>query len=141
MNLNYIRQRNHIFKKRVLNLVHRPYKLRIGEAGFFSLRPQRFELVYMRGFKRFIKRRHMRKRMLFRRRRFWFFLRPNCILSCKSLNSRMGAGVGSLVRIAINMKSYKSFVEFKYYSPQWLRKVYRRSRYRYPLKFFVYTKE
>jgi hypothetical protein len=29
----------------------------------------------------------------------------------------MGAGVGKLVRIAVKLYSYKSFVEFKLYSP------------------------
>lgn len=141
MNLNYIRQRNHIFKKRVLHHIHRRFKLRIGTSGLYSLRSQRFELVYLRGFKKVIRRRHMRRRMRFRRRKFWLFLRPNCILSCKSVNSRMGAGVGSLVRLAILLKAYKSFVEFKSYSPFWLRKLYRFTRYRYPIHYTVYTKK
>jgi ribosomal protein L16/L10AE len=141
LNLNYIRQRNHIFKKRVLRHVHRKFKLRIGTAGLYSLRAQRFELVYLRGFKKVIRRRHMRRKMRFKRRKFWLYLRPNCILSSKSVNSRMGAGVGSLVRLAILLKSYKSFIEFKSYSPFWLRKLYRYTRYRYPLYFTVFTKK
>lgn len=33
---------------------YRPYKLRFGTAGIFSLRNQRFELVYLRGFKKLL---------------------------------------------------------------------------------------
>jgi ribosomal protein L16/L10AE len=141
LNLNYLRARKHIFKKRTLKFHHRNFFLKIGTAGLYSLTTQRFELVYLRGFKRLIRRRYIRRRMRFRRRKFWLFLRPNCILSCKSLNSRMGAGVGSLVRIATILKSYKSFVEFKNYSPQWIRKIANRTRFRYPLTFTVHTKK
>ena len=70
MNLNYITQRKHIFKKRGMYHNHRVYKLRIGTAGLFSLIAQRFELVYLRGFKKVIRRRHMRRKMRFKRRKF-----------------------------------------------------------------------
>lgn len=140
MNLNYIVQRKHIFKKRILRFVHRQYKFHIGTSALFSLRPQRFELVYLRGFKKVIRRRHIRVKSKFRKRKFWLFLRPNCILSGKSVNSRMGAGVGSLIRLAILLKSYKSFVEFRYYSPRWTRRLAQFLRYRYPIKFAAITK-
>lgn len=141
MNLNYITQRKHIFKKRGLHHKYRSYKLRIGTAGLFSLLAQRFELVYLRGFKKIIRRRHMRRKMRFKRRKFWLFLKPNCILSGKSVNARMGAGVGSLVRVATVLKPYKSFIEFRHYSPQWLRKIYQCTRFRYPLRFLPFTKK
>jgi len=140
LNLNYIVQRKHIFKNRTIPYTRREYELCIGSAGLFSLKPQRFELVYLRGFKKVIRRRHIRIKSKFKRRKFWFFLRPNCILSGKSVNSRMGAGVGSLVRLAIFLKAYRSFVEFKNYSPRWIRRLARGLRYRYPIKFIAYTK-
>lgn len=139
MNLNYLTQRKHIFKKRVLRTVLRNLKLRLGQMGFFSLRPQRFELVYIRTLKKVIKRRFVKKRMKFRPNKFWLFLKPNCILSCKSVNSRMGAGTGSLVRVAIKLQSYMSFVEFRNYSPLYLRRVHEYTRYRLPLRFFVWS--
>lgn len=140
MNLNYITKRNHIFKKRKLRVNHRKLKLRIGTVGLFSLKPQRFELIYLRGFKRLLKRKHMRGKMRFKRRKFWIFLRPNCILTSKSVNSRMGAGVGSLVRLTTMLKSYKSFLEFRYYSFFWVRHLMCWTRFKYPLKYFPWTK-
>lgn len=140
MNLNYIVQRQHIFKNRKNMNKHRLYKLRIGSAGIFSIRAQRFELVYLRGFKKVIRKAYIRRRMRFRTYKFWLFLRPNCILSCKSVNSRMGAGSGSLVRISKLLKSYQSFIEFKNYSPLVLKKLQAYTRFRYPIKYLVITK-
>ncbi len=91
----------------------------------------------MRGFKKVIRRRHFRIKIRFHKRKFWFFVRPNCILSGKSTNSRMGAGVGNLVRIAVNLQAYYNFVEFKGYSHRWTAKIYKYLRYRYPLKFIA----
>ncbi len=134
-------QRKHMFKNRELSLVHRTYKLKIGNSGLFSLRNQRFELVYLRGFKKVIRRAAIRRRMRFRLCKFWLFLRPNCILSCKSVNSRMGAGVGSLVRVCKRLQSYKSFIEFKNFSPNTLRKIARYTRFKYPIFFTPFFKK
>ena len=141
MNLNYITQRVHIFKNRGLKFKHRPYKLRFGTSGIFSLKTQRFELVYLRGFKKVIRRMATKKRMRFRYCKFWLFLRPNIIFSSKAVNSRMGAGVGSIVRVAKYLKSYKSFIEFRNYSPITLRKLQAYTRFRYPLLFSVFMHE
>lgn len=139
MNLNYIVQRGHMFKRRVNCNVYRPYKLRMGTSGLFSLKLQRFELVYLRTLKKIIRRRYTKRRMRFRPCKFWLFLRPNCILSCKSVNSRMGAGVGSLVRVAIQLKSYVSFVEFSNYSQKYVRRIHEYTRFRLPLKFITWA--
>lgn len=77
--------------------------------------------------------------MRFRVCKFWIFLKPNCILSCKSTNSRMGAGVGAMVRLSIKLKSYVSFVEFKNYSSSFLRRIHQYSRFRVPLKFIFWN--
>lgn len=137
MNLNYITQRKHLFKKRYETTIRHLTKLKIGKTGLVSLHAQRFELVYLRFLKKIIKRRHMRRKMFFRRRKVWFFLRPNCILTGKTVNSRMGAGVGSLVRLAIRLEKYKTFVEFRDYSTKILRYLYAYLRYKYPIKFKV----
>lgn len=110
----------------------------MGEIGLVSMLNQRFDFVYIRGFKKVLRRRHMKKKMSFKRRKFWFFIRPNTILTCKSVNSRMGAGVGSLVRLTTVLKSYKSFIEFVGYSYFWLKKLKNWTRFRYPLRYIVY---
>ena len=135
MNLNYITKRGHIFKSRSIRKTFRPFKLRLGTSGLFSLKQQRFEFVYLRTLKKIIKRRYLKKRMRFRPCKFWLFLVPNCVLSCKSVNSRMGAGVGSMVRLAIRLKMHISFVEFKNYSPRFLRRISSYTRYKLPLNF------
>ena len=141
MNLNYITKKKHIFKRRVCRNIKRLYKLNVGNTGLFSLKNQFFELVYWRGFKKIIRRRHLKLKMKFKRKKFWIFLKPNVIFTSKSVNSRMGAGVGKFIRLAIKLKSYRSFVEFRHYSPAWLKKMYSRTRYRYPIKFLVYSKK
>lgn len=140
MNLSYLLERKHIFKNRRIKSNKRKFKFKIGNSAFFSLKIQRFELVYLRGFKKIIRRRCIKIKSLFKRRKIWFFLRPNCILSSKSVNARMGAGVGSLVRICVWLKSYKSFVEFQNYSFKWCRRLNSIFRFRYPLRFVYVTK-
>lgn len=135
MNLNYILEKKHIFKKRRIYFFRRTYKFRIGTSALLSLKPQRFELIYMRGFKRIMRRKYIRSRMRFKKKKFWFFVKPNCILSGKSTNSRMGAGVGSLVRLTVNIPAYYNFMEFRGYSKPWLSKLPSYLRYRYPIKF------
>lgn len=140
LTIEYLVQRKHIFKKRSLNWTKRAFKHKVGSIGFFSLRSQLFELVYLRRIKKLIRRRHIRAKMKFKRRKFWIFLKPNCLFSGKSVNSRMGAGVGSYVRVATQLRAYKSFVEFQNYSYQWVKKLPLATRFRLPLKYSVIHK-
>jgi ribosomal protein L16/L10AE len=112
----YLVQRGHIFKSRNLGNINRLFFFKFGTHGLFSLKKQRFEFIYLRGLKRLIKRRYLRIKTQFKKKKFWLFLTPNLLLSKKSTNARMGAGVGSFVRLAINLKSYYSFLEFDKYS-------------------------
>lgn len=130
--------RKHMFKKRITRKTNRALQLRVGSSGLVSLQRQRFELVYMRRFKKIFRRRYLKAPMNFRRRKFWFFIRPNALLSGKSTNSRMGAGVGGLIRITAYLPTRKSFVEFKFYTPQWVQSVSHLTRYRIPLKFIAF---
>lgn len=135
MSLTKLIEKKHIYKRRVKVKLFKNAKLKIGNSGLSSLKSQRFEFVYLRGFKKLIRRRHIRRKVTFRKKKFWIFLAPNIILSSKSTNSRMGAGVGSYVRLAINLKVGKTFIEFKNYSPYCMRKLHLRTRFRYPLSF------
>ena len=135
LTVEYLIHRNHIFKNRKLKQQYRPYTFHIGTVGLFSLRTQLFELVYFRKLKKLIRRRHIRAKMKFKRRKFWVFLKPNCVFSGKSVNSRMGAGVGSYIRVATKLKSYKSFLEFKFYSYYWVKKIMNSTRFKLPLVF------
>lgn len=141
MNINYLIQRDHLFKDRKLRIINRPLKLNIGTSGLFSYKIQRFEFVYLRILKKIIRRKYIKRTMRFRYCKFWLFLNPNNILSKKSTNARMGAGVGSYVRLSIKLKSYVSFVEFKNYSSLFLKKIQNITRYRLALKFFLWKKK
>jgi ribosomal protein L16/L10AE len=140
LTIEHLIQRKHIFKKRSLNWTKRQFHHKVGSIGFFSLRVQMFELVYLRRLKKLIRRRHIRAKMKFKRRKFWIFLKPNCLFSGKSVNSRMGAGVGSYIRVATRLKAYKSFLEFKHYSYCWVKKIPAATRFRLPLKYTVIYK-
>ena len=70
MNLNYILDKKHIFKKRRLYFFRKEYKYKIGDSGLMSLKPQRFELIYMRGFKKIIRRAYIRSKMRFKKKKF-----------------------------------------------------------------------
>ena len=70
MNLNYLTQRKHLFKKRVVRTVKRLFKLRVGTVGLFTLKKEQFELLYLRTFKKIIKNRHLRGQTRFKRRKF-----------------------------------------------------------------------
>ncbi len=61
------------------------------------------------------------------------------MLTGKTTNSRMGAGVGALVRLAINLKEYISFVEFKDYSVAYLKYLNKSLKYKYPLVYKLYV--
>ena len=53
----------------------------------------------------------------------------------------MGAGVGAYIRIAINLYSYQSFVEFRYYTVACIKNINTILRYRYPIKFKFYAEK
>ena len=70
MNLNYILKRKHIFKNRKNKHFFKNIKFRLGTIAAISIKHQRFELVYLRILKKIIRRKHIKTRMLFRRRRY-----------------------------------------------------------------------
>lgn len=70
MNVNYILKKKHIFKKRNLKHVNRNFALKVGDAALISMLNQRFEFVYLRGFRKLLRRRHIKRGMSFRKRKF-----------------------------------------------------------------------
>lgn len=138
MTINRLITRKHMFKNRNRNIIPRKYKLRIGTIGLFTIKPTRFEFVYLRKLKRLFRRRYIKAPLNFRRKKFWFFITANKILSNKATNSRMGAGVGSFVRICASLPTRKSFVEFRHYNFNWCRLIYPATKTRIPFKFICF---
>lgn len=105
-------QKNRTFKK------FKDSFLRWGTVGIFFQQEGRFEIKYIFGLRRLLKK--ITKKKSKRRRRIWehpksiwFVLFPNFILSTKSKNSRMGKGKGSLIRWTIRVRGGLMLFEFK----------------------------
>ncbi len=62
---------------------------------------------------------------------------PNFLLTQKSKNSRMGAGVGKFVRLTSIISSGKSFIKTWYYTYVYLRYIVKYMHYKIPQKFLI----
>lgn len=140
MNLSFLIAKQHIFKQRRFTRYNTMRTLRWGSVGLLSARTQRFELVYLRSFKKLIRRRYVKVRVRFLQAKFWFLLKPNLLLTMKPKNSRMGAGVGLFVRLARQLTFNKTFIEFQNFPIFWVIRMFSFLRYRYPIKFLVINK-
>ena len=124
MNTNYYFLKKHIFKKRNhSNIALKLIKFKVGTLGIFSSVKQKFEFVYLRFFKKTIRRKYCKAYTKFNKSKYWMFLKSNFIYSSKSKNSRMGAGVGILVRLVSIIYSYSNLFEFIGFSKKFLKKV------------------
>lgn len=75
--------------------------------------------------------------MRFFKPKYWVKLLPNFILTQKSKNARMGAGVGKFVRLTAIVKPQKSIIKTWHYSPLFLKNVLRHFRHKIPNKFLL----
>ncbi len=118
--------KKHIFKKRInpsrfCSEFH--VKLKFGTCGLYTTMRQKFEFVYIRLIKKFFRRRYIKSTIPFFKPQLWVCLRVNYILSAKSKNARMGAGVGMWVRSSFLVPIFFFLLEFKYYSPSYIKQV------------------
>lgn len=98
LTLDYYIKKSHIFKQRK-NLNYKFSKLKKRKyLSIISLVKQRFEFVYVRTFKKFLRRSYCKSKMRFFRPKFWLKIFVNSLLTKKSKNARMGAGVGAFHR-------------------------------------------
>lgn len=132
-----LQNKKHMFKKRFNYNTKHVKKLPFGNIGLYTLNLIRYELVYLRLLKKIFRQRHIKGKVSFRKAKYWFFLKPNYILTSKSTNARMGAGIGSTIRLTIRLTPYKTFITMRGYSCLWLKKFIKVSRFRYPFKFLV----
>lgn len=140
MRISDLQKKKHMFKKRNYRGVKTLKTLTIGNVGLYTISRVRYELVYLRVLKRCIRQKFIRRKIRFFKCKFWFFLKPNYILTAKPTNSRMGAGVGSLVRVTIRLNSYSNFTCLRGYSVYWALSLYRKLRYKYPFFFCINCK-
>ena len=67
---HYLIEKKHLFKDRSQKKNYKTFRLRVGTSGLFTLKSDRFELVYLRGFKKLIRRKFVRKGIRFKRYKF-----------------------------------------------------------------------
>lgn len=99
LTLDYYLKKSHIFKKRT----NKNFKLQWQNVknkyiSIVSIKKQKFELVYIRIFKKFLRKTYCKTKMRFFRPKFWLKIFINALLTKKSKNARMGAGVGNFLR-------------------------------------------
>lgn len=137
MNIDKLQKKKHLFKKRLIkNYLTKEFKNKKKYFLYVEKRV-RYELVYLRLFKKILRLRSSKKKNLFQKSKFWVHIKPNYILSSKSTNARMGAGVGMIVRLAIYINKFTPFISFFLYSKLWLKKLNKTLRYRIPFKVLV----
>jgi len=126
MNITHLVKKNHIFKNRKKNfyqyfniLFFNNYKT----SGIYFLNRMRFEIVYLKTFKKVLKQKKIKKGKAFSKRKYWLTIRPNFLLTMKSKNARMGSGVGSYVRVCYNVYANKPCVLLRSFSLQRVRNI------------------
>ena len=123
MILDYYLKKKHLFKGRSLENIDKRFKFFIGSYGFISTKKQRFDIVFIRFFKKLFRRRFKKIKVRFFRPKYYLRLRLNYICSMKSKNARMGSGVGKLVRVVAQLACNTLFLEFKRYPRGFIQKT------------------
>lgn len=95
------------------------------------------ELVYIRLFKKLLRRRFIKAKTRFFKPKYWLFFLPNYTLTQKSKNARMGAGVGKFVRLTSIVKPGCSIVKTWHYTTSFLKKFTSYLLYKIPNKFLI----
>ncbi len=124
MNLNFLIEKNHIFKRRKKRtFIYDPNAVK--PYGIYSFFQFRFEFVYLKVFKKIFRKKYMKKKVgtIRRKKRYWLMIKPNFLLTMKSKNSRMGSGVGLYVRVVSIIKPNKPLILLKGYSLFFVRNV------------------
>lgn len=137
MNLDYYIKKRHIFKDRTylspqISTLEAQKVLHI-----YSVKKFRLDFVVIRLFKKLFRRKFIKAKTRFFKPKFWIKLLPNYILTQKSKNARMGAGVGKLVRLTSIVSPKKSVIKTWKYSYSFLRKVLKYFCYKIPNKFLI----
>jgi len=127
LNITFLIKKNHVFKNRKKNKLNFT-KIHLlnywyTHSSILFLNKTRFELIYLKIFKKIFKKKSFKKDKIYSTHKLWLTIRPNFLLTMKSKNARMGSGVGSYVRVCYNILANKPFVFFKFYSLQLIREI------------------
>lgn len=101
LTLDYYLKKSHIFKNRKPKYMIPTRSKKIKHFIIISTKKQRFEFVYIRTFKKFLRKSYCKVKMRFFKPKFWIKVFVNALLTKKSKNARMGAGVGVFHRACV----------------------------------------
>lgn len=137
MNLDFYIKKKHIFKQRTCP----KFVIINGTFGKFlslyTIRKFRLEFVYIRLFKKLLRRRFIKAKTRFFKPKYWLLFLPNFILTQKSKNARMGAGVGKFVRLVSLVNPGKTIIKTWYYNFNFLKEVTKYLTYKIPNRFLI----
>lgn len=135
--MDYYIKKKHIFKKRI-NTKTKFYLINSHKKySVYTHKNIRLEFTYIKLFRKLLRRKYVKARIKLFKPRYWLYLLPNYILTQKSKNSRMGAGVGKLVRM-VNFKYYsKNIIKTWRYTFSYLLALTKYLYFKIALKCFV----
>ena len=137
MNLDFYIKKKHLFKRRTFFKVITFQKTIFSHNYIYSPRKFRLEFVYVRFFKKIFRRRFMKAKTRFFKPKYWLMFLPNFILTQKSKNARMGAGVGKFLRLTSLVKPGKAFINTWYYNYSFLKTVASYLSYKLPNRLLL----
>lgn len=137
MNIDYYIKKKHLFKRRK-STVYKYCLVNFSKRyEIYTMKNIRFEFVYIRVFKKLLRRRYIKGRIKLFKPRYWLFLLPNFILTQKSKNSRMGAGVGKFVRLVMLKYSFKTIIKTWRYTLSFLNYFIKYLFFKLSLKCYI----
>lgn len=125
LTLDYYLKKSHVFKKRINTKFKLSWKNNLYNKyiSIVSIKKQKFEFVYIRIFKKFLRKIYCKTKMRFFKPKFWLKVFVNALLTKKSKNARMGAGIGGFLR-CIHIATPKSPVlTLKWFKRKWVVKA------------------
>jgi len=136
LNIDYYLKKKHIFKCRRLKI---PTILRNKNKEFYiyTTKAFRFELVYIRLFKKLLRRKFIKANTRFFKLKYWVNLKPNYILTKKSKNSRMGAGTGNFLRLSNIIKPGNFIIKTYMYKLKTLQYINKYLNYKLSKNFLI----
>lgn len=130
MNIDYYMQKKHVFKKRQKTTI----KILNHDISIFchvyAVTRYRMDFVLIRMIRKIFRRRYIKAKIRFFKPKYWLFLLPNYILTQKSKNSRMGAGVGKFVRLTNLTHPGKSIIKTWYYDYDYVCEIVKYFRFK-----------
>lgn len=121
MNIDYYIKKKHIFKKRIKTNFFTTLVKQKKNYSVYTPKNIRLEFVYIKLFRKLLRRKYIKARIKLFKPKYWLYLLPNYILTQKSKNSRMGAGIGKLVRLTNLKYSSKILIKTWRYTLTFLR--------------------